>query len=612
MSHSRRGTRNLQQGYLDSRFIAMFDVAEPRDVNVRFVYNFFVPDEKTNASGNEQFHGGTSEQQQRAPGAISSQDRALPRYMEIQFEEVQVGANTADVDLNFVDPRNRRIVTDNQGSISSEEQISTVRDVTIKYHDEHLRERISGKASLLASILGADPDNVSEQYNVITQINTSIDGDNLREILPFVTNAKILAVNEMGDLPEVLIFSDAAQLEISTLTDRRLLKSTLGGNYTTESSAKTQRLTGAIIDALRWLPTAGDDSGDDSYLPRIDVLDWLDFDTSPSDRVGVYTVGYQIQRTGVRSDGSPHEPISFPIDGPSTTRFLDTEVLYDSTYTYRVRTIAYITMTVESFGGQGQPDPGSHKIGWLLASNPSTPITVKAEELIPPLDPDGVFYRFDYDSGRGLYIRWQIPSGKQRDVKYFQIFRRKTIHDPFTCIAEIDFDDSEIKSLKRELVNESRVIKSPGPVTVFLDSAFDRSSSFIYAVAALDAHGMSSSLSAQSLVSFDRINNQIELKYISRPGAPKQYPNFFIDPDLDDNIFVSSLSQDAMQVSQKSAMRIYFTPDSHRYSRSAGDGGWEPLLMTANDALGFYKLHLLNIDRQKSATMELRIREIAE
>jgi hypothetical protein len=86
----------------------------------------------------------------------------------------------------------------------------------------------------------------------------------------------------------------------------------------------------------------------------------------------------------------------------------------------------------------------------------------------------------------------------------------------------------------------------------------------MYAICAIDAHGLSSGLSAQTEVSFIKTRNIIDLKAISRSGAPKHYPNFFIDPDLDENVFVRTLTQDVMASSGKQSIKLYFDADCEK------------------------------------------------
>ena len=145
-------------------------------------------------------------------------------------------------------------------------------------------------------------------------------------------------------------------------------------------------------------------------------------------------------------------------------------------------------------------------------------------------------------------------------------------------------------------------------VTFFEDVKFTRDSRpAIYAVVAVDAHGFTSQYSAQTEVSFDKINNKILLKTISRPGAPKQYPNFFVDPKLDDNILSDSFTLDALFDSGRKKAKVYFTPDA----RIATDKNGNNLdVFTTNQKSGKYKIHILNVDFQKSTNVEIQIQDL--
>ena len=584
--------------YLDSRYIGLFDVPDPKEINVRFVYNFFVPDERTNRAGMPRFQGVTTEKTQREI-KDKTLETLLPRFVEIKFTQTNAGNS------NIQDFADQKVVSENKNLIQSEETITTPNDVIMKYSDPSLVPRLTQKAEALASILAISDNTTIEKVEKITHLNDTLDTQSLEEILCINNSEGVQLVNEVGDLSTPPIFSQAAMSDITGILDRRVMKSFFGGNYTHSGFTKSQLYKKATNDALKYLPVASDDSGKNSDEPFLVTLTAQPVAAS-SDEVRSLTVGYVIERSEVKFDGSEGPDVKYYIDGEDSTTFLDTKMVYGSTYKYSVRTVALVEMTIESNGDENL-SPGFYRILALISSNASPPKIVEAIETISPLPPDGVFYRFNYDHGRGLFIRWQIPTGKQRDVKYFQIFRRKSIHEPFMCVAEIDFDDSTIRTSRQERVNPDRVIRMTGSTTVYLDSEFNRGSSYIYAVVALDAHGLTSGYSAQSQVSFDRIMNKIKLKNISKSGAPKQYPNFFIDPDLDDNVFVDSLTQDAMKSSKKFKINIYFDPDTVEYTSQ--DGTKLPLLATDNSQ-GVYKLQLLNIDRQKAQILELKIDDL--
>jgi len=583
--------------FLDSRFIGLVDVPDPKSIEARFVYNFFVPDERTNDEGMPRFQGVIGENTQRLIDKRVA-DARLPRFIEIQFDEVKAGNGNID------DLGDQTILTDEKQNVDAEETISSNKDAQLRYGDLALRGRLKGRAEILAKLLGAGTSNESK-ISVITGLNTDIDASKLQSVITPNRSPGVTIVNEIGDLFETPIFSQAAALTIDMFIDRRLLFPCFSGNFKSETPTKSKLIDQSIKDALRFLPITSDDSGDDSFEPEFRAISSVEVD-EPSDEISTLTIGYIVDRQEIDFDGSSRKMSHYYIDGKEDTRFMDTRVKYGNTYSYMLRTVALVEMTIEADGETNLP-PGFYRVRSLVASRPSKPTLVHAIERKPPLEPDGVFYRFGYDSDRGLIIRWQIPVGKQRDVKYFQIFKRKTIYEPFTCIAEIDFDDSKIRSTRSEQINPDRVHKVDFPQTRYLDNEFTRESSYIYAVVALDAHGLTSGYSAQTQVSFDRINNTIDLKTVSKAGAPKQYPNFFIDPDLDDNIFVDSLTQDSMQSSKKFGIRVYFNPDTIKFV--SRDGRKETLLATdSND--GVYKFHLLNIDRQKSSVTEMKIDDL--
>ena len=54
-----------------------------------------------------------------------------------------------------------------------------------------------------------------------------------------------------------------------------------------------------------------------------------------------------------------------------------------------------------------------------------------------------------------------------------KFFRRKTIHEPFQCIAELDFNNSIVKSIRREHIRDDKVIKLKGPKTFYEDSELE-------------------------------------------------------------------------------------------------------------------------------------------
>lgn len=581
--------------FLESRYIGLFDVPDPKEIEVNFIYNFFVPDERINRSGNPVFQGVPDDTQAEINNKVLQ--TKVPRYVEIKFTPTRSG--------NIVRQDVQHVVSHHSELIQTEETITSDRDVLVTQTFPRISSKIGKKANLLASLVDPSIKGSIEKSKSITNVYEDIDQSMLQEALSAIENDGIVMVNQTGNITSKPVFESAENASINALFDRRILQASLGGDYTYESFTKTILRDKALSDALLYLPNAASDSGPGSSEPELMSIS-SEVVATHSSEITASTEGYMIERWENKLDGSEEEKKIYYIDGKDNTTFLDTAVIYGNNYRYSVRTVALIEMVIES-PGNTKVTPGFYKTKFLIASKLSPPKTVKAVEKIPPKEPDGVFYRFNYDYGSGLFIRWQIPIGKQRDTKYFQIFRRKSIKEPFECIAELDFDDSVKKSPRFENINNDIKIMLKGPKTTFLDASFTRGSAYIYAVCAVDAHGLSSGYSAQSLVSFNKTSNELNLKNISRGSAPKQYPNFYIDPSLDSNVFVDSLTQDSMRVSKKFKINVYFDPDTARFTSKNGTNS--PLLAT-NSSKGVYKMHLLNIDRQKSETLEIKIDDL--
>lgn len=589
-------TLRLTNRSRSSPTIPLFNVPAPLDVVVRFVYNFFLPDERINSDGVPRYQGqGTLDDDD--PSSVKDAELELPRYIEIHFtpapsaigDDTRVGTGL-DIETN-------------SDSIIMEESTVSETNLAINYKDPHVKKRMENKAELLAGLLDVDPltspsnkaQRLYDSYPLLNQPNSTATMGIEEYLQQIFEETKIGFVNQVGEFKPVSVFVKASQMTINSTLFRKAADSIVGGNYAVQDPNK-QVLINEVSNSSFYRESPDEQLHLTHVAESTAVAD-------PNPVIG--TNGYIIIRREKRADGTAGENRRYFLQGRTNTRFIDTEILYGSVYSYSVRRVIEARVGI-SHQGRGRRRT-YNKATFLIASEPSTIQSVEASENIPPIEPDGVFYRFNYDDGAGLFIKWQIPSGRQRDVKYFQVFRRKTIENAYECIAEIDFDNSEVKSPKREFVLPARRIKASAPVTMFLDTGFDRDSDYIYAVVALDAHGLTSGYSAQSRVGFDRRKNRLTLQNISRSGAPKQYPNFFVDPKLDDNIHVNSLTQDAMMTSRRRRAKVYFDPDLIQYDTQALER--VPLLAT-DKISGFYKLLLINTDRQKSADADIVIEDM--
>ena len=134
----------------DSRYIGIADIPEPQSVIAKFVYNFFVSDERTNDKGVAKFQGTKTSQQSIKPGVLSA---ALPRYVEITFDAVNCG------DGNIKDFFDQPVLSDPlcKGMVNSEVTITTMRDAIYRLSDVSVRTRLLEKAQLLSNLYGLGP-----------------------------------------------------------------------------------------------------------------------------------------------------------------------------------------------------------------------------------------------------------------------------------------------------------------------------------------------------------------------------------------------------------------------------------------------------------------------
>ena len=271
--------------FLDSRFIGMFDVPDPKEINARFVYNFFVTDETTNMSGLARFQGIVSEATQRDINNRAL-DAQLPRFVEINFTRTDAGFD------NINDFSLQNTLSSYKNLVQTEESISTSQDAVLSYSDPDLKTRISKKANFLSKILRPDFDNstgTEAKVETILEFTPDIDSQSLKEIISIDNKVGVISVNEVGDLAEDPIFSKAALSAYNLMADRRTLRTLLCGVYSKESPVKTGLYDLSLNDSLKYLPNASDDSSEKSDEPTLVTLN-AEKVGAPSDKVKSVTV----------------------------------------------------------------------------------------------------------------------------------------------------------------------------------------------------------------------------------------------------------------------------------------------------------------------------------
>ena len=650
-----------------SRFFCNTKIPNTRQKSIKFVYNYFVPDEGTNETGVTQYDRGFFSGQSISGGSYfvdsdGNKFMTAPDGSQSSASDVLM-RSPRQVELTWTPPvtSGELIYQDafepaytiqqalDLSLVNFDEDIRSSIDTAVTMFDPRLDRRLQSKTNFYLNLCGASTNESSGFSNLMTYgfLDSSYinglfnlgfsrpEGTQLRndveKLFDLNETEETKRVNELSPEDPIPAFLSAKSALIEAFVDRRMIGDLADSSPNRMKFVRSQFLDYYQNDATQrsFLPAETDppierlshsaDRQKEINIETPGLAAWAiqdsesSLETTTSHNYNmVKLVGYIVNRydntiQDLNIPSKTHIIDSALIFAPNV---IDSEILYGAEYYYTVRSV-YCREFLDIDASDGLPK----RMQQWIASKATEPIYVKAVEQVPPKEPDGLFYKFNYGARKGLIMTWQYPSDRKRDTKYFQIFRRKTILEPFVCIAEIDFNDAHVKYPRREKVDDDRVLKFNSVQTFYEDVEFNRESEYIYAIAAVDAHGLTSGYSHQTKVSFNRQRNELVLVGVSRSGAPKQYPNFFIDPDMDETTFVRTFTQDCMKVSGKQKFTLYFRPDCEFIEKSTSSDGSQDGLIQDNlvttsggeDSVGLYKIHLINVDRQKDDSLEVRI-----
>lgn len=305
-------------------------------------------------------------------------------------------------------------------------------------------------------------------------------------------------------------------------------------------------------------------------------------------------IGYVIDKLEVLPNGQVvhHEPIV--LENPFVSTAIDYNVKYYSQYVYTMRTIAEFTIP--------SIVDGTNELviaKMLLSSHPTRQQMVQCLDLRTPPPPTDFNFHFNHEIKR-LVLTWTYPPNPERNVKKFQVFRRKSIKEPFQLMQVYDFDDSQVKAMETERIHPDLILQNKSPSLMWIDPDFTRDGKYIYALASIDAHGLSSTYSEQFEISFDKFKNKVIKRRISSSGAPKPYPNMYLDAD----VFV-----DLMHDHGHKTMQIVFDPD---HLSLYNDSRQNLNLLTTTKTGGKYKFSFINTDIQIEQVLDVTIEDRRE
>ena len=559
-----------------SRPINTVDMPVPVKPRLAFHYNFFESNERVND---------TPPKLSRPLTALTPKElaRKIPRYVSINWAKVHF-----DKKRSVEQASQPQFLELNKDIITDESKILTDSSMLYFQDFDHLNrigERFEASARMRGILSGSSTD-IAAKLNVAT--SKSSDGDVIQRHLSIASqNRSLFISNDM--LIEPANASAADQLAIIIDSDYASNASRDASSSPVISSAAVIRQNSKMMTTRSKKRSSKMPSEEELEL-ELDSIEDLPVSSNPG-ASKVQHLGYIIDRYEINTGDVIKKGKSIYISSPNIGSYIDASIKYGIQYVYSIRTVAAFFVTTVRDSGDLQTSR------FLIASRPSTFSSVLTEEYIPPPPPADINFYWDYQRA-SLQVNWAFPTNPQLDIKKWQVFRRKSINEPFSLVAQLDFDDSVIKTPPKEIVDRSLIKLFKSSITFFIDPAFDKDSNFIYAVCSCDAHGMTSNYSSQYQVSFDRIKNKLKKIMISPLGAAKQYPNTYLKAEL---------SLDSVKSANSEKMRIYFDPE---YLRVNNRDGRDLHFLKSDARGGVYRFMLLNTDRQLQANIDISIKDL--
>lgn len=554
-----------------SRPFHIVDAPTPANLRLQFIYNFFEADERT------------------ADGSIQEDSGVFARGFKLEWSPLGISGfqgNTSStsetaaysaIEEELKDDLISGLSIENSGLKVNEDKTTTRNSFSAFIQDQNFdtkyAERLVESVSLRNLSTGSAADIGASVKTIIGRDFVQSDLD-VREIVPAladpITRRTVSTDYDSNDESfQFLLDDERARAAFQEFEGSPVVKASYE----------------VFNDLRNYYVVTNDIPDENDANPRFDGLP-IPEPTSPGALPSPILLGYMIEKFS--DDPTESYPKRFIV--PRGTRsYLDVAIKYGKTYSYRIRSVVAVYTVAEVVYETSVPRPCIIP----FVSNPTKLLSLKASESVPPASPADFNLHWNYQDST-LQLVWSFPNNAQRDIKYWQIFRRSSINEPFTLIRMIDFDDSTVRSQFPETIDPSLISKFQSSVNYYVDPEFGKDSDYIYTMCSVDAHGQSSNYGMQFRVRFDRYKNKLIKELISPSGAMKQYPNTYLNAEL---------TLDSVKSSGATKMRIYFDPE---YLVVTDVNGREKnFLRTSESAI--YQLQLINIDRQKQSEVIISI-----
>lgn len=599
---------------LPSKPCVSLDIPESLSFGARFQYNFFENDERVSEDGRVNDFFNLKNGEEIDSDTQLKIERKVARYVRLGFSKVTLEDNGKGLPEPPID-----YIGSNLDKVYFEDTFSSEAYSTIDFQDTG----IDGKMFLLASGTMAKKLQ-AENRRIAGIINREVEN------LGFAIDAGKITLLEASQYLQGRMSTKIADKTIldglttlkavqTSFYDEKELQEKIVDQYEKFLKVKTRtRLNNKFI--LDIMNSAVDDPLGiyaDELSPLLDDLqkiqensvqdhnsnlasDDYDIVINPVDQraipLGTFykptkrTVGYIVEKFRVLENGKLEQMKSVVVEGYNKNIAIDYEVAYGRQYCYQLRSVAEMT-----FNAIDEVTDDNLVSTILVASSPTPRVFVDCHENVPPKPPVDIGFSWDYAVNK-LRMYWALPVNPQRDIKYIQVFRRADITEPFELIQQFDFDDSLEKVDLGEYPRADLVQTLPASPGIFYDNDFGENDEYIYALASIDAHGMTSGYSVQTKVRLNPKNNRLEKEIISNSGAPKQYPNMYVLAEPFVKIFKDSLHEQ---------MTVYFEPEYFEVFSNGGSQDME-LLQTIQKK-GKYKLQMVNVDLQQAEVLDIKL-----
>ena len=585
------------------------DTATIENFKAEFVYNYFTPDELTSAT--------SVIQSGVADPNTPEFSKNVPRYVRLTWNKISI-QSTETVQEEFVKTQ----IQANAADVIDENLFGLNYFGVYSQQENGFIQRIQGYLNSLWNQLRLNPTNQSIP-DVIRAINqstpTEIDQDFLSRYLNYSTSTNLITQtlstgNQLAERLENIVTN-------ANITNRAF------GNlfYDKVLNDSLMRINESSINNVVQLfdkQASAEIDNNRINSSMYDVVVPTPISTKTVDNIPYFgTVyqhtGYIIKRYQI-VQGLELSDVTYYVEDPSIFEFFDTQIIYNVTYKYEIAPI----ILAQSMGNDIERSLSSITT-YLVSCTPTTTVVQSLDET-PPEPPTDFFIRWDYSLKKPV-LTWNYPIDSRRHIKYFQVFRRRDIGNirpsqlPFELVRMYDFNNLQnannvfynknpeesfafLKKGENNISNNVIIdVNNQGDLTLssqtmYIDEEFDNQGYFIYAVACIDAHGISSNYSNQIGIRWNKERNTIDLVDISVPNAPKCYPNLYLEKDA----FIDTIKNEGY-----SQMTVVFNPE---YMNVVDNEGLDlQFLSTKPDSK--YRIQLINTDLQEDQFFDFTIRD---